>query len=420
MSRRPRLLFVSPRFLLPADSGGKIRTGEILRHLKGGAFEVVLASPRGGAAHERHATGMQQFADRVVYWPEPPSGTMRQLRRIAHVLSRLPVPVASDRSRAGSALIERELRDGVDVVVFDFTHAAVLAPQKLHAASVLFTHNVEAEIFERHTGVASNPVARAFWGWQSRKMFSFEAAAARRFDTVIAVSERDVKAFTERYGATHVAAIPTGVDVERHQPSPREAAPRVVFIGSMDWLANVDAMQFFMDEVWPGIAREVPEAQMTVVGRAPPRDLVTAAERRGLKWKFTGYVDEVKPHVQGAAVSVIPLRVGGGTRIKAFEAMAMGVPVVSTSIGVEGLPIRTEEHFLGADAAADFARAVVRLLQSPPLGERIARQARTLVEERFSNRSVARVFERICLDTLARREATAAQSARQVVQIPRS
>ena len=409
VKRRPRLLFVSPRFLLPADSGGKIRTTEVLRNLKGGEFEVTLACPANEARQREHQSELQALADRLVCWSEPMQGALWHLRRAAGLLSKLPASVASDRNRAGRKLVARELSEAVDVAVFDFAHAAVLAPPAMPAASVLFTHNVEAEIFERHIAVARNAFARRLWINQTRKMIDFERTALRRFDAIIAVSERDRQAFADRYDATHVATIATGVDLARFVPTSRGADRRCVFIGSMDWLANVDAIRFFMDSVWPLIAQAVPDARMTVVGRTPPRELVVAAERRALHWTFTGYVDDIRPHVAGAALSVIPLRVGGGTRIKAYEAMAMGVPVVSTGIGVEGLPLDPGQHYLLADTAEEFAAAVVRVLLSPEVGEQLAATARALVEARFSNRTVAHQFERICLNALVNRRGRSAQ-----------
>jgi glycosyltransferase involved in cell wall biosynthesis len=156
-----------------------------------------------------------------------------------------------------------------------------------------------------------------------------------------------------------------------------------------------------MDEVWPRIVAAMPDAAMTVVGRKPPADLVERARSRGLRWTFTGRVDDIRPHVRSAAAYVIPLRVGGGTRIKAFEAMAMGVPVVSTSIGIEGLELEAGHHFLQADSAEALARELVRLLTDEALGRTLARTARAHVESKFSNAAVARVFEQICGDTLA-------------------
>jgi glycosyltransferase involved in cell wall biosynthesis len=396
---RRSLLFVSPRFLFPADSGGKIRTAQILRGMKGGAYEITLASPVPPGGLEPFSDDLAALCDRFAGWPEPRRGPAFQALRLRHLASSLPVPVATDRSAAGRRVIEAALARKPDVAVFDFPHAAMLAPRSLSVPSVLFTHNVESEIFRRHADVASNPLKRMVWRDQLRKMERFEREALSRFQTVVAVSERDAAWFRDELGVGRAEVIPTGVDTVYFPWSPPGDGGRVAFTGSMDWLANVDAMDWFLDAVWDRVAERHPGAAMKVIGRNPPAGLVAKARARGLSWDFTGFVDDVRPHVRGSSAYVIPLRVGGGTRIKVYEAMAMGCPVVSTSIGVEGLPLTAGRHYLRADTAADFADAVVRLLQDPDLRLALSREARRCVEERFSFRWAAEAFEEICRRT---------------------
>jgi glycosyltransferase involved in cell wall biosynthesis len=205
--------------------------------------------------------------------------------------------------------------------------------------------------------------------------------------------------------------IPTGVDLDFFSwqappPVNAEHPPTVVFTGTMDWAANIDGINFFLDEVWPLVQAELPEARFVIVGRNPsPALLERTRALRGVT--CTGFVDDVRPHVRAAHAFVIPLRVGGGTRIKAFEAMAMGCPVVSTGIGIEGLEVDPDEHFLLRDAAADQAGAVLDLLRDPALRNDLSRRARHCVEDRFGHRVAARVFEQICLGALALRRGKA-------------
>lgn len=398
-SRRPLLLFISPRFLFPMDNGGKIRTVQILRGMKGGAYEIALASPVPPEGSDRFAADLAAVCDRFAAWPEPRRGPTFQVTRVRHLLSRLPVPVATDRSRPGRRVVAAELARGPDVVVFDFPHSAVLAPDALGAPSVLFTHNVESEIFRRHAAVAASPVKRAVWRDQLRKMERFERATLRGFDTVVAVSERDAIHFRETCGISRVEVIPTGVDIDFYGYACPGDSECVAFTGSMDWMANSDALDFFLEEVWDLVVREVPGARMKVIGRNPPSFLAEKARARGAAWELTGFVEDIRPHVRGCSAYVIPLRVGGGTRLKAFEAMAMGCPVVSTSIGVEGLPLQPDRHYLRADTAPDLAASLVRLLRDAVLRERIAREARRYVEESCSFLHASRAFEAICRRT---------------------
>ena len=401
---RPKMLFIAPRYLLPADSGGTIRTGQILRGLKGGAFEVTLISPARAGAASRHATELTLLCDRYASWPERKRGPFFAYTRARYLLSSLPIPVATDISAEGRHVIAAELARKPDLVVADFAHTAALVGP-LAIPSILFTHNVEAEIFARHVEVTKNPLLRAIWRDQLAKMRRFEKSAVRRFDTVIAVSERDQAIFRNEYGVDAVT-IPTGVDLDHFEFRPAEANgkanPNIVFTASMDSYANIDGVRWFMEEVWPAIAKARPDARVTVAGRNPDPRLVRDVRERRLPWKFTGFVDDIRPYLYDADVYIIPLRVGGGTRIKAYEAMAAGRPVVSTAVGVEGLPLEPEHHYLLGETAQSFADAVLRLLREDNLRTSLALKARKLVESGCSTNIVANKFERICLETLVR------------------
>lgn len=410
---KPRLAFVSPVFLFPSNTGGRIRTSNILRGLKGGEFDITLLSPATAPLCDQWGAELDLLCDRFVRWDagRPKS----RWARAGDLLDELPINVVADRRKPALDQVSATLAASpFSVVVFDFVHAAVLRPQRIDAATVCFTHNVEAEIFERHASQARNPLMRRIWSAQQAKMERFEGDALRRFDAVIAVSERDANGFRKRYGIAATSTIPTGVDLDYfswHEPTQPSTGtpPTVVFIGSMDWDANVDGIQHFLSEVWPQVLEKVPQAQFTVVGRNPPQSLIRqAASIRGVT--LTGLVDDVRPYVRRAHVSVIPLRVGGGTRIKAFEAMAMGCPVVSTSIGIEGLDVVSNVHYLNKDEATDQAQGIVQLLSDSLLRSRLSRQARDLVERRFGHEVAAKAFEHVCLNALgARRASDAAQ-----------
>ncbi len=393
---RPRLLFLSPRFLFPLDQGGRIRTAGILRAMKGGACEIALASPVPADA-ARFTSEIDSVCDRFLTWPAPRRAATE---RVAMLAGRLPVPVASDWSTEGRRIVADAL-SRADLLVADFPHSAVLL-ERVPERSVIFTHNVEAEIFERHAKVAGWPM-RLVWASQARKMRRFEGETLRRFATAIAVSARDAEALARDYGHPRVRQIPTGVDLEFHAYTEPAAivAPgggTVVFSGAMDWAANIDGLRFLMDEVWPIVRARRPGVTGVGVGRNPSDALRAQGARCG--WTFTGYVDDVRPYVQAADVSVIPLRVGSGTRLKAFEAMAAGRPMVSTTLGVEGLDVTPGQHLLVADDAVGFAEAILRLLDDDVLRLGMARAARGLVEAKFGWNVVARAFEAICLETL--------------------
>lgn len=402
MSRRRRLLFVSSRYLLPIDSGGKIRTVNTLRGMKGGAFEIALASPLPSVARPGDTAEIDGFCDRFIGWPDAARSVLFQWTRMRHLVSTLPVAVATDYSEAGRQTIARELNQGPDVVVVDFPHAAVLAPPPYPCSSVLFTHNIEAEIFRRHAEVAGNPIKRAIWRNQTQKMERYERGLLPQFTSVVAVSERDKAHFERAYGLGNVSTIPTGVDLDYFTYTRSAALENgdggtVVFTGSMDWMANIDGIEFLMDAVWPAVSRARPGVRCVIVGRNPPPALVGRARAQRLNWEFTGFVDDVRPFVRKSHVYVIPLRVGGGTRIKVYEAMAMGCPVVSTRIGVEGLPVEHGRHYLEADSGDAMAAAILSLLDDPERRASLSREARKYVEENMTSRRAAQAFEQICV-----------------------
>jgi glycosyltransferase involved in cell wall biosynthesis len=317
--------------------------------------------------------------------------------------------VALDRSRAASEVFAREISERPDVVVVDSVHTTVLAPAgPLPMRSVLFTHNNESEIYRRDAEVARNALARAVWRSQRAKMQRFERDAMRRFDAVVAVSERDAEFFRDALGIANVRAIPTAVDVDFYSFKPKTGGGdrtveggRIVFTGSMDWRANIDALEWFMEEAWTRIVAASPRSELVVVGHGPPRRLVAEVKRRGLTWTFTGLVDDVRPYVHEADVYAVPLRTGGGTRLKVYEAMALGCPVVSTTVGVEGLPVVPGEHYLRADDPGEFAAAVLRLLSDAGLRGRMTAAARDYVSANCSLRIVGRAFEEICLGRIS-------------------
>jgi polysaccharide biosynthesis protein PslH len=396
---RQRLLFISPRFLFPLNEGGKIRTVGMLRAMKtGGPFDITLVSPA-PADIAPFAEDIASACERFVSWPATRAGKLTQ---IMGVLGSLPASTASDRSVAGRAIVAQALAAKPDVVVADFPHSAVLLPSKLEPASVMFTHNLEAEILERHAAVATG-WRRLVWRREAAKMDAFERTTLRRFDAVVAVSERDEVALAKRYGLPVVRRIETGVDLEfyRYQ-APRAEGRVAVFAGAMDSRSNIDGIEFLLRAVWPRVHAARPQAQMLIAGRNPPPALVAEAAASGMNWRFTGSVADIRPHLHEGDISLIPLRVGSGTRLKAFEAIASGLPLVSTTLGVEGLGLNPGEHFLAADTDAEFADAILALLSDTPRRTAMAQAGRALLEARYSWAVIARQFETICLEAAGR------------------
>jgi glycosyltransferase involved in cell wall biosynthesis len=227
---------------------------------------------------------------------------------------------------------------------------------------VLFQHNVESSLWQRLAAVESNPVKKLSFAIESAKMTRYECATLGRFHHIIAVSEHDRRQMLQMNPACEITVVPTGVDTQKFSVAPASSAqpPRVVFTGSMDWEPNIDAVDYFCSEIWPRIRAEFPDAIFQIVGRNPFAKVQRLVSE---SVEVTGTVPSIAEYLEKASVVIVPLRIGGGTRLKIFEAMAMGKALVSTSIGAEGLEVESGRDLLLADNPSAFADAVILLLR---------------------------------------------------------
>ena len=286
-------------------------------------------------------------------------------------------------------------KDHTDVVVCDFLFAAANVPLGGNVPVVLFEHNVEYLIWKRLSALERNPIKKLLFEIEWRKVRDKEAECCSRADLTIAVSEEDRARLAQMAPGAKTGSIPTGVDTSYFAPAGRAEIPaRLVFSGSMDWHPNEDAVIYFGESILPKIREQVPHTSFAIVGRNPTQKLRDAAERLGMI--VTGTVDDVRPYLDEASVYVVPLRAGSGTRMKIFEALGMAKPVVSTTVGAEGLALTDQKEFIAADNPDDFAAAVVHLLHNEARRHELGEAGRTLVVERYSWNQVAREFEALC------------------------
>ena len=397
-----KILFLQKRLLFPPDTGGKTRTLNVLRYLVRWHDVTYLCNAQ--TSDEEHFGAMRDLGLRLetTPWRETPRDSARFYLDLAmNVLSFYPFTVSKDYDPALRRRAEQLLdEEPYDLVVCDFVQMARNAIGLESPVKILFTHNVEAQIFRRFARGGGGWLRRQYMRLQWHKMRRFEGFAGRQFDAVIAVSPKDKETFKEEYDWDHVRTIDTAVDTEYFQSngSPGQNN-RLVFVGSMDWLPNIDGVEHFVNEIWPRIKQARPDARFQIVGRNPTPAIRRLGEVEGVE--VVGTVPDVRPYIQDAAVVVVPLRIGGGTRIKIFEAMAMGRPVVSTSLGAEGLPVDSGKHLVLADEPEQFAGVVVDLLQDDAKRNRMADTARWMVTDRYSAETVARQFEQICQETVA-------------------
>jgi polysaccharide biosynthesis protein PslH len=395
-----KILWVNAGLLLPLDKGGKLRTWHLMRHLAL-RHEITYLSFADPAQPAADIAGMREVASRLVTIPrkDPAKGTARfYLDAASYLVDGAPYAVAKYRSESlRDALSKLLATGGFDAVISDFLVPVVNLPDHLPCRSILFTHNVEAEIWRRHAENATNPAARFLLTQQWRRMLRFEQEALARFDLVLAVSDADRETFERLYPTAlkqSAFVVQTGVDTTYFAPAAPATAARpahLVFTGSMDWLPNEDGMLYFVREILPLIRQAEPQTTLSIIGRAPTPAVKRLAEDAAIE--VTGRVDDVRPHIAAGSVYVVPLRIGGGTRLKIFEAMSMAKAVVSTTVGAEGLPVTTGDNVLIADEPAAFARAVVTLIRDPDERRRLELEARRLVVARYDWSAVAGDFE---------------------------
>jgi polysaccharide biosynthesis protein PslH len=396
-----RLIWVKVGGLWPVNTGGRIRSFHMLRELSQ-RHEVTLLTTRGPSEDPRPLESALPRCEVVsVPWALAKRGSARfAVALVRSWLSSLPVDLYKARVPALGREIERRLAGGgIDLIVADFLLAAPNVTRAAAPPTVLFAHNVEHVIWQRMREVERRGWRRLLLALESRKMRRYEARACERVRLTIAVSDADRRLLAAAAPGARVRAVPTGVDVDYFAPDGVAEIPgRLVFTGSMDWYPNEDGIVHFIDTVLPRVRRAVPGATLTVVGRSPSDRLRDAAAGAGVH--VTGLVDDVRPHMAEASVYVVPLRIGGGTRLKIFEALSMAKAVVSTTVGAEGLPLAPGQHFLQADDPAGFAEAVTSLLQDSARRRAIGAAGRRLVEERYSWSKVVDEFENQCGEVL--------------------
>jgi sugar transferase (PEP-CTERM/EpsH1 system associated) len=392
-----KILWIKTDFLHPTTRGGQIRTLEMLRrlHTRHEVHYICFDDP---SAQEGPARVHEYSTQAYAVPHNPPEKRLSSLAFLAQLAKGLisPLPVAVNRWRSTAMrdkIAQVCAQNKFDVVVCDFLFPAPNLPELKDC--VLFQHNVEAMIWHRHAGQASWFAKKLYFQLQARRMSAYEYKVCASVRRVVAVSDADATMMRELYGVKDVRAVATGVDLDYFHPpesTSQLAKFDLVFIGSMDWMPNVDGVQWLASDILPLIYARRPATTVAIVGRKPsPPVLALAANDSRIT--VTGTVADVRPFLWGSQVSIVPLKVGGGTRLKIFESMAARVPVVSTTIGAEGLHVTGGRDIVLADSAQAFAEACLQLLTTPARANQIADAAFALVKDNYGWDAIAWQFE---------------------------
>ncbi len=391
-----KILWVKSGKLLPVDAGGKIRSYNILRHLQR-HHDLLLLTPYGGKRDLQYENELtKEFPGALPMWTAAPDSST--LQRLFHYLYCFPsgVPFAirkfTDRA-AGKKIAQLMEQESFDAIVCDFLAPSLTFPKQLWGRTILFQHNVETVLWDRMLASEPSPLRRLLYRLEAGRMRRYECSGIGKFKHVIAVSDQDRAYMSQFMPGEKISVVPTGVDLEQFRAASdgQASEPLVMFTGTMNFEPNMDGVEYFCREIWPRVLKAVPNARFRIVGKEPVASVRRLASQ---SVEVTGTVPSVVEHLKQAWVLVVPLRMGGGTRLKIYEGMAMGRATVSTTIGAEGLDVRNGKDIILADEAEAFANAVITLLREPEMRKRYERAAAEAVS-RFGWSSVAETFAQI-------------------------
>jgi len=386
-----RVLMVDEGLPYPPDSGKRLRTYNLVKRLCA-SHEVTLLC-RG---EHQGLPGCPEVE--VACVPEEVTaqrGPRFYAELLGNLVSPLPYVVTRHASRAFRETLDALLKKkSFDLVHCEWTpYAQNLRHLHGRVPMLLMAHNVESMIWTRYFLTAVNPLKKIYIYLQWKKLERFEGEVSPLFDQVCCVSGNDSIVMRELFGCPRTRVVPNGVDPAYFAPMDLPVRPSsMAFTGSMDWRPNQDGISWFTEKILPRIRREVKDASLDVVGRNPPPAMAAHWASPG-NVNVTGSVPDVRPYVAQAALYVVPLRVGGGSRLKILEALAMGRPVLSTTIGAEGLDLEDGEHLCLRDGPESFADQAVRMLREPSRYAEMAERGRRAVLARHGWDAIASRLE---------------------------
>ncbi len=388
-----KILFVLPYVPIPANFGGALRVYHLLRlAAQRNDISVISYGTPDQEKELREHLGPRLREVTIVpftHWPV----RYRRLAQAHSLISRHSVLF----NLAQSGIMRETLKNRVqkqpyDIIQTEFAHMGSYALET-EAVRLLDAHNVEYDNYRRMWVNSRSPLRGLHYRSEYKKFHREEIGAILNQDALIVTSMRDKQILDRDVPERVKYVVPNGVDAKYFSPGDLPPEPfSLVFTGVMSYLPNYDGMLHFLDNIFPLIQKQIPEAKLYIVGSGPPKALQARASDHVV---VTGFVDDVRPYVWRSSVYVVPLRMGGGTRLKVLESMSMKKPIVSTAVGSEGIDVRNGESILLADDPAEFADAVVRLLRDQPLRFRMIQNGYELVRSRYEWSVIGQELEKI-------------------------
>ena len=388
-----KILLLTQVLPYPPDSGPKVKTWNVLKYLARHHEVTLVSFVRGDQSAE--IEHLQQYCCGVFTVPMDRGAVQDGLAMVRSILTGQPWMMVRDDREEMRHLVDRLAREtSFDIAHADQLNMAQYAARVSGARKVLDAHNALWLLYQRLAQTMNAGPKKWLLNRDWRLLKQYEGQVCRKFEAVLAVSDEDKASLLEAAGKPlDIITIPIAVDTDEVPPVTRHAhADHILHIGTMYWPPNIDGIYWFIREVYPLIRARRPDVSFDVVGARPPQELL-AQSGNSTGINVTGYVPDPTPYLQQAGVMIVPLRAGGGMRVKILNALAQGLPIVSTSLGCEGIAVTHDLDILIADSPADFAAAVLRVLEDPELAQQLGRNGRRLAEQTYDYRRVCRPLE---------------------------
>ena len=373
-----RILFIAPFLPYPENSGSKIRAMGLLRSLKG---NELLLFAFGDQKERVHFKELKKLCSELFVFQKPKISPFQKF--LNHFSSK---PLLSKRFwlKEVKIKIEEILKEKkIDLVVVETLHMAEYVKSLKGLCKVLDEHNLEFVRAGRRVSAHSHWIRKIYYYLIMMRLRRYELKTIKMFDKCLVCSESDRKTINGFIPNKKVTVIPNSVDVNYF--GARQGAhdsKSIIFTGTMWYEPNVDAVKYFAREIFPLLREDLPDIEFVIVGDKPTEDVIVLSKEKGIS--VTGYTDDIRPYLSTASIFVAPIRMGSGTRLKILSAMCAGLPVVSTSVGCEGLDVVDDENICIAESPQQFRDKIIRLLEEKDYRERIATGGKRLVEKKYS------------------------------------
>ncbi|RLC79913.1 MAG: glycosyl transferase family 1 [Chloroflexi bacterium] len=385
-----KILFITTRIPYPPINGGTIVTFNTIKYLalRGHSITLVTFTEESNRSLEK----LEKYC-KIIIQPEKPKDSLKEI--LLNFFDKKPYKISKYITKGMENLIKNiMLTSTFDIVWIDHLHMAYygkLLKTLFKVPVVLREHNIESKIWERISRNQKNILLKAYILLQYKKFYSYESQICEKFDKCFTISQADKETLKRMNSKINVSVIHAGVDTSYFYPRHIDEEPySIIFVGSMNWLPNIEGVRWFYHKIFPLIKKEIPEAVLYIIGKKPSREIQML---KGKDVVVTGFVEDVREYMAKAKVFIVPLKAGSGIRIKILNALAMGKAVVSTSIGCEGIEVDNGKNIYIANTPKDFAQKVIRLLNDKKERQRLGKEGLKLIKEKYQWEQIAEQIE---------------------------